>query len=72
MAGALDEEVTSDILPARGGARQVKRIENTERAIRRFFEHAGDPSTQAVAYEAGHCGYGFYRHRDRRSETEAG
>ena len=49
------------VLPASGGTPEVSRIENTERAIRRFIERAGDPSTLAVAYEAGPCGYDLYR-----------
>lgn len=53
--------LVAGILPARGGTPQIKRIENTEKAIRRFFERAGDPSTLAVAYEAGPCGYDLYR-----------
>ncbi len=52
MAGAL---------PATDGTPEVSRLENTERAIRRFIERAGDPSTLAVAYEAGPCGYEIYR-----------
>ena len=53
--------LVAGILPAQGGTPQVSRIENTERAIRRFFKKAGDPATLAVAYEAGPCGYDLYR-----------
>ncbi len=44
-----------------GGTPQVSRLENTERAIRRFIVRTGEPSTLAVAYEAGPCGYELYR-----------
>jgi hypothetical protein len=44
-------------LPPAGGAPQVQRIENTERAIRRLIERLGGPEGLAVAYEAGPCGY---------------
>lgn len=53
--------LVAGVLPAAGGTPQVSRIENTERAIRRFIERAGDPSTLAVAYEAGPCGYDLFR-----------
>jgi len=53
--------LVAGILPASGGKPEVKRVENTEKAIRRFFERAGDPGTLAVAYEAGPCGYDLYR-----------
>ena len=45
--------LVAGVLPVSGGTPQVSRLENTERAIRRFIERAGDPSTLAVAYEAG-------------------
>jgi transposase len=48
-------------LPATGGTPEVSRLENTEKAIRRFIGRAGDPGTLAVAYEAGPCGYEIHR-----------
>lgn len=53
--------LVAGVLPAQGDTPEVSRIENTERAIRRFFERAGDPGSLAVAYEAGPCGYDLYR-----------
>lgn len=53
--------LVAGVLPASGGTPEVSRLENTERAIRRFISRAGDPSTLAVAYEAGPCGYEIYR-----------
>jgi transposase len=53
--------LVAGVLPASGGAPRVSRIENTERAIRRFIKGAGDPKSLAVAYEAGPCGYDLYR-----------
>lgn len=53
--------LVAGILPAQGGTPQVSRIENTERAIRRFFKKVGDPRALTVAYEAGPCGYDLYR-----------
>jgi hypothetical protein len=53
--------LVAGVLPATGGTPEVSRLENTERAIRRFIGRAGDPSTLAVAYEAGPCGYEIYR-----------
>ena len=44
-----------------GGTPEVSRLENTERAIRRFIERQAVPSTLAVAYEAGPCGYDLFR-----------
>ncbi|MDQ3587094.1 MAG: transposase [Actinomycetota bacterium] len=49
------------MLPAAGGTPPVARVENTERAIRRFIERLGDPHRLAVAYEAGPCGYELFR-----------
>jgi hypothetical protein len=40
-------------LPTNGGAPEVVRLENTERAIRRFIEKLGGPEGLAVCYEAG-------------------
>jgi transposase len=53
--------LVAGVLPASGGTPEVSRLENTERAIRRFIGRAGDPSTLAVAYEAGPCGYDLFR-----------
>jgi len=53
--------LVAGVLPASGGTPQVSRLENTERAIRRFIERTGDPATLAVAYEAGPCGYDLFR-----------
>ncbi len=53
--------LVAGVLPASGGTPQASRLENTERAIRRFIDRAGDPSTLAVAYEAGPCGYELFR-----------
>jgi transposase len=49
------------VLPAINGAPRVPRIENTERAVRRFVDGVGDPQRLAVAYEAGPCGYDLFR-----------
>ena len=35
--------LVAGVLPASGGTPQVSRLENTERAIRRFIERTGDP-----------------------------
>jgi transposase len=48
-------------LPASGGAPEVERIENTERAVRRFVKRHGGPDGLAVAYEAGPGGFALYR-----------
>ncbi|MCA1701712.1 MAG: IS110 family transposase, partial [Actinobacteria bacterium] len=48
-------------LPPAGGAPEVTRLENTERALRRFVERLGGPEGLAVAYEAGPCGYDLFR-----------
>ncbi|MCA1678909.1 MAG: IS110 family transposase [Actinobacteria bacterium] len=48
-------------LPPSGGAPEVTRLENTERAVRRFVERLGGPDGLAVAYEAGPCGYDLFR-----------
>jgi transposase len=53
--------LVAGVLPASGGSPQLSRIENTERAIRRFIERTGNPDTLAVAYEAGPCGYDLFR-----------
>ncbi len=53
--------LVAGVLPGSGGTPQVSRLENTERAIRRFIVRTGEASTLAVAYEAGPCGYELYR-----------
>ncbi len=45
--------LVAGVLPALGGTPQVTRIENTERAVRRFVDRLGGPEGLAVAYEAG-------------------
>lgn len=61
---AIDQHKLSLVaatLPASGGAPEVVRLENTERAIRRFIDALGDPEGLAVAYEAGPGGYELHR-----------
>jgi transposase len=61
---AIDQHKLSLVaatLPASGGEPQVVRLENTERAIRRFIERVGGPGGLAVAYEAGPGGYQLHR-----------
>jgi transposase len=53
--------LVAGFLPASGGTPQVSRLENTERAIRRFIDRTGDPATLAIAYEAGPWGYDHLR-----------
>lgn len=48
-------------LPASGGQAEVVRLENTERAIRRFIDRLGGPDGLAIAYEAGPGGYQLHR-----------
>jgi transposase len=48
-------------LPVGGGAPEVVRIENSERAIRRLIARLGGPEGLAVCYEAGPCGYDLLR-----------
>jgi hypothetical protein len=53
---AIDQHKLSLVaasLPASGGEPEVTRLENTERAIRRFIDRLGDPEGLAVSYEAG-------------------
>jgi transposase len=52
--------VAATLSPA-GGAPQVLRIDNSERAIRRLVGRLGGPEGLAVAYEAGPCGYDLLR-----------
>jgi transposase len=61
---ALDahkHSLVAGVLPASGGAPEVIRMENTERAVRRFVDRLGGPDGLAVAYEAGPCGYDLLR-----------
>ena len=47
--------------PPVGGMPELHRIENTERAIRRFIDRIGGPDGLAVSYEAGPCGFDLLR-----------
>ena len=61
---AIDQHKLSLVaatLPASGGQPEVVRLENTERAIRRFIERLGGGDGLAVAYEAGPGGYELHR-----------
>lgn len=49
------------MLPASGGQPEVVRMENTERAVRRFIERLGGAEGLAVSYEAGPGGYELHR-----------
>jgi transposase len=49
------------ILPASGGTPEVCRLENSERAVRRFVEKLGGPEGLTVCYEAGPGGYQLHR-----------
>jgi transposase len=49
------------ILPASGGTPEVVRLENTERAVRRFVGKLGGPEGLTVCYEAGPGGYQLQR-----------
>lgn len=53
--------LVAGVLPASGGTPEVTRLENTERAVRRFIDRLGGPDGLAVAYEAGPCGYDLFR-----------
>ncbi len=53
--------LVAGVLPAVGGKPEVTRLENTERAVRRFVARLGGPKGLAVAYEAGPCGYDLFR-----------
>jgi len=57
--------IVAATLPASGGAPEVTRLENTERAIRRFIDRLGGPGGLAVAYEAGPCGFDLLRLLER-------
>jgi transposase len=61
---AIDQHklsLVAAVLPASGGTPEVVRLENTERAVRRFVEKLGGPEGLAVCYEAGPGGYQLYR-----------
>src|SRR3989442_13860203 len=61
---AIDQHKLSLVaatLPASGGQPQVMRVENTERAIRRFIDRLGGAEGLAIAYEAGPGGYEIHR-----------
>jgi transposase len=61
---AIDQHKLSLVaatLPATGGTPEVVRVENTERAVRRFVEKLGGPEGLAIAYEAGPGGYQLQR-----------
>jgi transposase len=53
--------LVAGLLSPSGGAVEVERIENTERAVRRFVGRLGGPEGLAVAYEAGPGGFALYR-----------
>lgn len=61
---AIDQHklsLVAGMLPASGGTPEVVRLENTERAVRRFVEKLGGPEGLAICYEAGPGGYELYR-----------
>jgi transposase len=61
---AIDQHKLSLVaaaLPSNGGQPEVTRLENTERAIRRFIDRLGARERLAVAYEAGPGGYQLHR-----------
>ncbi len=53
--------LVAGVLPASGGDVEITRLENTERAIRRFIDRLGGAEGLAVAYEAGPGGFELYR-----------
>ncbi|MFZ0040017.1 MAG: transposase [Solirubrobacteraceae bacterium] len=61
---AIDQHklsLVAGILPASGGTPEVARLENTERAVRRFVEKLGGPEGLAVCYKAGPGGSELHR-----------
>ena len=53
--------LVAGVLSPSGGTPQVERLENTERAVRRFIKRLGGPEGLAVAYEAGPGGFALLR-----------
>ena len=53
--------LVAGVLPPSGGAPEVERLENTEKAVRRFIGRLGGPEGLAVAYEAGPGGFALFR-----------
>jgi transposase len=53
--------LVAGILAPAGGVPEVERIENTEKAVRRFIGRLGGPEGLAVAYEAGPGGFALFR-----------
>ena len=53
--------LVAGVLSGAGGQPLVSRLENTEKAVRRFIDRLGGPEGLAVAYEAGACGYDLLR-----------
>jgi transposase len=53
--------LVAGVLPPSGGAPEVERLENTEKAVRRFIGRLGGPDGLAVAYEAGPGGFALFR-----------
>jgi transposase len=61
---AIDQHklsLVAAVLPARGGTPEVVRLENSERAVRRFVDKLGGREGLAVCYEAGPGGYQLHR-----------
>ena len=53
--------LVAGVLPPSGGSPEVERIENTERAVRRFIGRLAGAEGLAVAYEAGPGGFALLR-----------
>ncbi|MGH8573969.1 MAG: IS110 family transposase, partial [Gammaproteobacteria bacterium] len=58
---AHKNSLVAGTLAPSGGTPEVTRLENSERAVRRFVERLGGPEGLAVAYEAGPGGYDLFR-----------
>jgi transposase len=56
-----ENSLVAGVLPPSGGSPEVERIENTERAVRRFVGRLGGAEGLAVAYEAGPGGFALLR-----------
>jgi hypothetical protein len=70
---AIDQHklsLVAGISLANGGTPEPVRLENTERAIRRFVEFGG-PESLVVCYAAGPGGYDLRRLPSRREDTPA-